>query len=108
MIAEFLASSSHQLTFYGLLKLHELKENSFSVFFRNNHFSTLHKHNGEVRQDLGYFLIILITFYFHFKKKLYLLATDLGFLKEPKIVWEKLSEIDGNKFEIRVFIVVFF
>jgi hypothetical protein len=32
------------------LKLHELADNTFCVFFRNNHFSTLLKHKGEVRR----------------------------------------------------------
>jgi len=43
-------------------------------FFRNNHFSTLYKYNGEI----------------------YTLVTDLGYLDEVGIVWEKLAEIDGD------------
>ena len=32
----------------------------------------------------------------HFFQELFLLATDQGFLKEPKVVWETLNTIDGD------------
>ena len=51
-----------------------MKDGQLAVFFRNNHFSTLCKENSV----------------------LYLLVTDQGFLKEPKVVWETLSSIDGD------------
>jgi len=71
----FLTSSSHQLTYHGLEQLHKhAGDGSLSVFFRNNHFATLTKHNGI----------------------LYLLATDLGYANTPEIVWEKLDDIDGD------------
>jgi len=71
----FLTSSSHQLTHHGLEQLHKhTGDGSLSVFFRNNHFATLTKHNGI----------------------LYLLATDLGYANTPEIVWEKLDDIDGD------------
>jgi hypothetical protein len=52
----------------------ECKENELAVFFRNNHFSTLTKH-GE---------------------HLYLLATDIGYLHEADLVWERLNQVDGD------------
>ncbi|TMW65055.1 hypothetical protein Poli38472_009222 [Pythium oligandrum] len=75
VLEEFFASSASQLTYYGLVKLHEdLRERQLSVFFRNNHFSTLFKYDGS----------------------LYLLVTDAGYLDEPTVVWERLNEIDGD------------
>lgn len=44
------------------------------MFFRNNHFSTLYKHKGE----------------------LFLLVTDQGFLTEPAVIWETLVNIEGD------------
>lgn len=71
----FLRETASQLTYYGLTQLRQtLKEDELCVFFRNNHFSTLLKHKGD----------------------LYLLVTDQGFLHEPHLVWEQLSRIDGN------------
>lgn len=75
LINNFLESSGHQLTQYGLGCLHEhLSENELCVFFRNNHFSTLTKHEG----------------------LLYLLVTDLGYANVPNVVWEKIDVIDGD------------
>mmetsp|Transcript_21066 Transcript_21066/g.31436 ORF Transcript_21066/g.31436 Transcript_21066/m.31436 type:complete len:566 (-) Transcript_21066:64-1761(-) len=71
----FLTSTSHQLTYHGLEQLHaHIGEDAVHVFFRNNHFGTITKHDGI----------------------LYLLATDLGYANTPEIVWEKLDSIDGN------------
>lgn len=71
----FLTSSGHQLTYHGLEQLHKhMGDNSLCVFFRNNHFATLTKHNSV----------------------LYLLVTDLGYANTPEIVWEKLDNIDGD------------
>lgn len=78
LINEFLQSTSHQLTQYGLEQLYQLNdddEDKLWVFFRNNHFGTLAKHSD------GH---------------LYLLVTDLGYASVPEIVWEKLDVIDGN------------
>ena len=73
-IHEFLQQSSHQLTQYGLETLYShLKEKDLVVFFRNNHFNTLTKHEGF----------------------LYLLVTDLGYATVD-VVWEKLDVIDGD------------
>lgn len=74
-IEEFLDSTQSQLTYHGLIELQQaLTPNELAVFFRNNHFSTILKHNNQ----------------------LYLLATDQGFLHKSKIVWETLSSIDGD------------
>lgn len=72
---DFLTSTSHQLTYHGLERLHaHIGDDAVHVFFRNNHFGTITKHNGI----------------------LYLLVTDLGYANTPEIVWEKLDSIDGN------------
>jgi hypothetical protein len=74
IIQTFLDDTASQLTYYGLLQLHSnISEGSLGVFFRNNHFATMHKRNGN----------------------LYLLVTDLGYADEPAAAWEVLDEIDG-------------
>jgi len=73
LVDEFLRSTSHQLTQFGLGEL--LNSSDFpKVFFRNNHFGTITCQDGV----------------------LYLLVTDLGYGSVPEIVWEKLDNIDGN------------
>ncbi|KAI4343284.1 hypothetical protein MLD38_027810 [Melastoma candidum] len=75
LIRNFLRNSASQLTINGLFSLQEgLKERELCVFFRNNHFSTMFKYEGE----------------------LYLLATDQGYLNQPDLVWEKLNEVNGD------------
>ncbi|KAM5572646.1 ubiquitin carboxyl-terminal hydrolase MINDY-1 [Rosa sericea] len=75
LIRNFLKNNASQLTFSGLFCLQEgLKERELCVFFRNNHFSTMFKINGE----------------------LYLLATDQGYLNQHDLVWEKLNEVNGD------------
>nr|XP_033779046.1 ubiquitin carboxyl-terminal hydrolase MINDY-1 isoform X2 [Geotrypetes seraphini] len=76
LIAEqFLESSAAQLTYHGLCELMAtVKEGELSVFFRNNHFSTMIKHKGH----------------------LYLLVTDQGFLQEEKVTWESLHNVEGD------------
>merc|ERR1719469_710060 len=72
---DWLNRSAAQLTYLGLEQLHHnLEERTLVVFFRNNHFSTLTKHGGE----------------------LYLLATDIGYLHETDVVWERLNQVDGD------------
>lgn len=47
IVQEFLETASSQLTVYGLHQLHAgLNNRELAVFFRNNHFNTLYKHNG--------------------------------------------------------------
>uniref|UniRef100_A0A8D0E849 Ubiquitin carboxyl-terminal hydrolase n=1 Tax=Salvator merianae TaxID=96440 RepID=A0A8D0E849_SALMN len=76
LIAEqFLESTASQLTYHGLCELTStVKEGELSVFFRNNHFSTMIKH----------------------KSHLYLLVTDQGFLPEEQVTWESLHNVDGD------------
>lgn len=75
LIKNFLEGTANQLTIYGLFCLQEgLKERELCVFFRNNHFSTMFKFNGE----------------------LYLLVTDQGYMNQPDLVWEKLNEVNGD------------
>ncbi|XP_012667256.1 ubiquitin carboxyl-terminal hydrolase MINDY-1 isoform X1 [Otolemur garnettii] len=76
LIAEqFLETTAAQLTYHGLCELTATaKEGELSVFFRNNHFSTMTKH----------------------KSHLYLLVTDQGFLQEEQVVWESLNNVDGD------------
>lgn len=72
---EFLDKTAAQLTYCGLCELAStVHEEELCVFFRNNHFSTLHKHNCE----------------------LFLLVTDQGYLTESKAVWETLGNVEGD------------
>ncbi|XP_005393956.2 PREDICTED: protein FAM63B, partial [Chinchilla lanigera] len=72
---QFLNSTATQLTYHGLCELTAaVQEGELCVFFRNNHFSTMTKHQGQ----------------------LYLLVTDQGFLTEEKVVWESLHNVDGD------------
>ena len=74
-IDHFLETTGHQLTQYGLTSLHqELKDDELVVFFRNNHFATMTRHQGS----------------------LFLLVTDLGYANTPMVVWERLDVIDGD------------
>ncbi|KAK3434458.1 hypothetical protein EUGRSUZ_D01936 [Eucalyptus grandis] len=74
-VQEFLNSSATQLTNYGLSCLQRgLKERELCVFFRNNHFSTMFKYEGQ----------------------LYLLASDEVFLNEPDYAWEKFNKVNGD------------
>ncbi|XP_015192135.2 ubiquitin carboxyl-terminal hydrolase MINDY-1 [Lepisosteus oculatus] len=76
LVAEqFLESTATQLSYHGLCELSTTaREGELSVFFRNNHFSTMIKHKGH----------------------LYLLVTDQGFLQEEGLVWESLHNVEGD------------
>lgn len=75
IIEQFLDTTSHQLTYTGLMELHShVKEGHLCVFFRNNHFATLTKNEGV----------------------LYLLVTDLGYAGVKEVIWEKLDDISGD------------
>ncbi|KAG0262804.1 hypothetical protein DFQ27_002117 [Actinomortierella ambigua] len=75
-VQEFLASTSTQLTHYGLGVLHEsLPEGHLCAFFRNNHFCTLFKNPMD--------------------GTLYTLVTDQSLAHELAIVWESLEDVDG-------------
>eukprot|EP00929_Paragymnodinium_shiwhaense_P084436 TRINITY_DN4513_c2_g1_i1.p1 TRINITY_DN4513_c2_g1~~TRINITY_DN4513_c2_g1_i1.p1 ORF type:complete len:436 (+),score=117.98 TRINITY_DN4513_c2_g1_i1:95-1402(+) len=74
LIKDFMDRTATQLSYEGLLALHEtLNERQLAVFFRNSHFSTMLKYGGE----------------------LYLLCTDIAFVR-THVVWEKLDEVDGD------------
>lgn len=71
----FLEDSASQLTYHGLCELNSnIGEQNLGIFFRNNHFSTIFKRNGE----------------------LFLLVTDQGFLAQKDVVWETLANIEGD------------
>jgi hypothetical protein len=75
IIDSFFTHTGHQLTYYGLHELvRTLEDDCLYVFFRNNHFSTITKHESE----------------------LYLLVTDLGYGNVDDVIWEKLDNIDGD------------
>ncbi|KAK9527084.1 hypothetical protein VZT92_015746 [Zoarces viviparus] len=76
LVAEqFLESTATQLSYHGLCELNTTAtDGEISVFFRNNHFSTMIKHKGH----------------------LYLLVTDQGFLQEEGLVWESLHNVEGD------------
>mmetsp|Transcript_9566 Transcript_9566/g.11006 ORF Transcript_9566/g.11006 Transcript_9566/m.11006 type:complete len:502 (-) Transcript_9566:277-1782(-) len=72
---QFLDNAASQLTYAGLMELHtKVRERETCVFFRNNHFSTMYKLEGQ----------------------LYLLLTDQGYEKQNCLAWERLNDIDGN------------
>lgn len=72
---QFLETNPSQLTVYGLASLAEqLAEGQLAVFFRNNHFNVLLKKNNG----------------------LHILVTDQGYLYEGDVVWEHLSNVDGD------------
>ncbi|GAM25997.1 hypothetical protein SAMD00019534_091720 [Acytostelium subglobosum LB1] len=64
-----------QLSSYGLEQIRtSLEEDEICVFFRNNHFATITKHDGS----------------------LHILVTDIGYETERNIVWEKIITLDGD------------
>eukprot|EP01134_Creolimax_fragrantissima_P002415 CFRG2415T1 len=74
VIDEFLRETASQLTVYGIFELNKrMKNGDLAIFFRNNHFSTITKHEHDI----------------------YLLVTDQGYLGTT-IVWERLDDIDGS------------
>jgi len=73
-IKEFMQRTASQLSYEGLLELHEVvRERELAVFFRNSHFSAMLKYSG----------------------KLYMLCTDIAF-GASDIVWERLDQLDGD------------
>eukprot|EP00484_Ammonia_sp_Unknown_P022049 CAMPEP_0197037148 /NCGR_PEP_ID=MMETSP1384-20130603/14431_1 /TAXON_ID=29189 /ORGANISM="Ammonia sp." /LENGTH=1097 /DNA_ID=CAMNT_0042467411 /DNA_START=204 /DNA_END=3497 /DNA_ORIENTATION=+ len=78
VVRKFFAESATQLTSYGLERLYALMdvEDELAIFFRNNHFSTIVKHNG-----------ILYEF-----------VTDEGIVDaDPQITWQTLLQISGDE-----------
>lgn len=76
-VQEWLLANGTQLTTYGLKKLDQLMSADLvSVFFRNNHFSTLYKGTDH---------------------DFYLLITDREFGKHEKYVWQSLNSVSGGE-----------
>ncbi|KAI8805332.1 hypothetical protein BJ742DRAFT_775273 [Cladochytrium replicatum] len=74
---DFLHTTASQLTIHGLSLLTEtLPANSYSVIFRNNHFSVVWKRSHN--------------------EPLLTLVTDQGFLEAPGVVWETLDNVEGD------------
>ena len=105
MIDEFLTRTSGQLTYTGLLQLHECThERELSVFFRNNHFNCMFKvWSGHLCGSVcgrSAHLPSLLSLHLggvgcrlQYNNELYLLITDLGYSRQSQIVWEKLDEV---------------
>ncbi|AJR99749.1 hypothetical protein H817_YJM1419G00179 [Saccharomyces cerevisiae YJM1419] len=75
-LKSFLARSATQLTEYGLNHLREiLVERSYAVLFRNDHFCTLYKNNGE----------------------LFTLVTDSTYRNRKDINWQSLKSVNGSQ-----------
>jgi len=80
-IRDFLESFPTQLTEHGLKVLHEyLMPGSFSILFRNDHFSTIYR-----EQKSGQVLT---------------LVTDAGYSSHDEIVWESLVDVSGQGSEL--------
>ncbi|KAK6351032.1 hypothetical protein TWF718_004207 [Orbilia javanica] len=76
-VQDFLEATGTQMTSYGLNILQtKLALGSWSIFFRNDHFSTLYKH--------------------HRTGVLYTLVTDSGYASYEEIVWESLVDASGR------------
>ena len=75
LLESFLESTASQLTYAGLLELHEVvRDRELCVLFRNNHFISLFKKDGQLFQ----------------------LLTDLGYKDTDCVAWELLNSIDGD------------
>lgn len=82
-INNWLARSSTQLTEKGINTLKDqVESDSFVIFFRNDHFSTLFKrtvYNEANEKDF----------------ELYSLVTDEGFVNLRNVVWQELKSVNG-------------
>ncbi|KAL6942371.1 hypothetical protein ACO0QE_003546 [Hanseniaspora vineae] len=75
-IKPFLARTVRQMTDYGLKHMNDiLYDEDYVIFFRNDHFQTLYKQNGE----------------------LFTLVSDAGYKKESHIVWQSLKSVNGSE-----------
>ncbi|PNF28410.1 Ubiquitin carboxyl-terminal hydrolase MINDY-1 [Cryptotermes secundus] len=95
LIAEqFLERTASQLTYHGLCELNTaMGQDELAVLFRNNHFSTIFKKKvcGPVDEASSDLLGMSQEL-----NELFQLVTDQGFLHEPRVVWETLSNIEGD------------
>ncbi|KAG5942774.1 hypothetical protein E4U53_007162 [Claviceps sorghi] len=79
-IKMFLDSSATQLTAWGIEVIEKaMRPGTFSILFRNDHFSTLYCHPQTLR---------LLT-----------LVTDAGYHKHKGVVWESLVDVNGEHTE---------
>ncbi|KAK7420595.1 hypothetical protein QQZ08_010355 [Neonectria magnoliae] len=80
VIKSFLNSSATQLTHWGIEVIgRAIRPGTFAILFRNDHFSTLYCHPETMQ---------LLT-----------LVTDAGFKTHDEIVWETLSDVNGESTE---------
>lgn len=79
-IKSWLSLSATQLTPWGLEVITKaIRPGSFSILFRNDHFSTLYRHPQTMQ--------------------LFTLVTDAGFFTHDEIVWESLVDVNGERTE---------
>jgi len=75
LVEAFFNATATQLTYHGITELHsQMRDGQYVCFFRNNHYSVLHKSKG----------------------CLWNLVTDEGYARERDIVWERLDEVEGD------------
>eukprot|EP00760_Papus_ankaliazontas_P019052 PhM_4_TR17854/c1_g1_i1/m.14110 len=75
ILNEFLSTTQSQMTTHGLFQLvQSVAEGELSMLFRANHFAVLTKHKG----------------------RLHTLVTDVGYMRHPNAVWERITDADGN------------
>ncbi|KAK8134799.1 hypothetical protein PG984_006811 [Apiospora sp. TS-2023a] len=79
-IKSFLDTWPTQLTPYGLdVITKSVRPGSFSILFRNDHFSTLYRHPQTLQ------LLVLVT--------------DAGYHSHDELVWESLVDVNGERAE---------
>lgn len=79
-----------------------LPPKSLSVLFRNNHFYTLYKHTFPPRESVS--LTVQLSNWIGFDEtdranhqyELLTLVTDQGYQKDDQIIWETLSNMEGD------------
>ncbi|KAK8093690.1 hypothetical protein PG997_000375 [Apiospora hydei] len=80
IIKSFLATSATQLTPWGLEVITKsVRPGTFSILFRNDHFSTLYRHPQTLQ------LLVLVT--------------DAGYHSHDEVVWESLVDVNGERAE---------
>ncbi|TAQ84006.1 hypothetical protein B7494_g7674 [Chlorociboria aeruginascens] len=79
-IKAFFASAATQLTPFGLKTItYSLAPGAVAIFFRNDHFSTLYRHPDTLQ--------------------LLQLVTDMGYASHEEVVWESLTDVNGENAE---------
>ncbi|TPX17102.1 uncharacterized protein E0L32_003220 [Thyridium curvatum] len=79
-IKSFLSISATQLTAWGLEVLTKaIQPGTIAILFRNDHFSTLYRHPQTL--------------------ELFTLVTDAGYAGHAEVVWETLSDVNGEQSE---------